>query len=248
MVESIVAIASVALILVVLLFVLELKLARTIHFVDEELQASERQLSDYRDFNRYLKRRERTEQLIRLDSVFGSLRYLRRYGVFLRKQLRARVELHAKRAEDLNVFLKRFVDEYVRREVESSNDFFMSRPFDRDQLEAIVKKDTYSLVLASAGSGKTRTLTARIAYLVKREADQHSILALAYTRTAEEEMRSRLKSEYGIVDADVRTFHSLGRELAKLSPNFRTGVANNQQQPEIMKEAGRPTPLRPVLC
>jgi len=133
--------------------------------------------------------------------------------------------------------LKRFVEEYVRREVESFKDFFKGRPFDREQLEAIVKKDTYSLVLASAGSGKTRTLTARIAYLVRRGVDQHGILALAYTRTAEEEMRGRLKTEYGIVEADVRTFHSLGRELSKLSPNFRTGVASNQHQPEIIKEA-----------
>ncbi len=235
--EPIVAISSVALVLVVLLLVLELKLTKTIDFVGQELQASERQLSDYRDFNRYLQGRERTAQTKRLDSVSGSLRFLRRYRAFLRKQQRTLVESHAKRAGDLKVFLKRFVDEYVRREVERSKDFFVGRPFDGDQLEAIVKKDTYSLVLASAGSGKTRTLTARIAYMVKREADQHSILALAYTRSAEEEMRSRLKSEYGIVDADVRTFHSLGRELAKLSPNFRTGVADNQQQSEIIRKS-----------
>src|SRR5437660_4350188 len=219
------------------LLLLELKLARTISFVDERLQSTENQLSGYRDFNNYLQGKERAAGRMNLEHVFSSLRFLGRYRVFLRKRHRPLVGAYFKRAEDLKTFLERFVHDYSLKEVERSNDFFEGRPFDGDQLEAIVKKETYNLVLASAGSGKTRTLTARVAYTVKRGANQHDILAPAYTKPAEEEMRNRLKNEYGIVEANVRTFHSLGREIARLSPNFRPGVADNQQQPEIIRKS-----------
>jgi DNA helicase-4 len=181
--------------------------------------------------------KERATGLKKLDPVLSSLRFVGKYRLFLRKKQRAQVEAYAKRADDQKLFLERFVNAYSTREIERSKEFFQSRPFDKDQLQAIVKRETYNLVLASAGSGKTRTLTARVAYTVRSGATQHEILALAYTKSAEEEMRHRLKNEYGIVEANVRTFHSLGREIAKLSPNFRTGVAGNQQQPEIIRKA-----------
>jgi DNA helicase IV len=219
------------------LLLLELKLTRTIRFVGTQLQAIEGELSRYQDYINYLQGKERAEQLKKLDTVSRSLHHVLRHRVFLRKLQRNTVEVLSNRADELKVFLERFVHEYTRKEIERSKDFFEGRPFDKDQLEAIVKKDTYSLVLASAGSGKTRTLTARIAFTVKHGANSRDILALAYTRSAQEEMRSRLKNEYDIADTKVRTFHSLGRELARRSPNFRTGVADNQQQPEIIRTA-----------
>ena len=128
------------------------------------------------------------------------------------------------------VFLENFVPEYAKREVKRHRDFFDGRPFDREQIEAIVKRDAHNLVIASAGSGKTRTLTARIAFTIKCGVSPREIVALAYTGTAEREMRDRLKSEYNVLDVDVRTVHSLGRELAEPSPNFRPGVCAKQQE------------------
>ena len=235
--EPVAIVSSTVLILIILIFLLELKLTRTIRSVGEQLQSNESQLSGYHDYNNYLQGKDRATGLRKLDSVFSSLHFVGRYQLFLRKRHRALVADYSKRADSQKTFLERFVHEYSMREVERSKDFFGTRPFDKNQLEAIVKKETYNLVLASAGSGKTRTLTARVAYTVKRGANQHDILALAYTKSAEEEMRNRLKEEYGIGDANVRTFHSLGREIAKLSPNFRTGVADNQQQPEIIRQS-----------
>ena len=222
--------------IVTILLLVKLKLARTIRSVGEELQSNENRLSNYRDYRNYLTGKERATGLKKLDSVLSSLRFVGKYRLFLRKKQRAQVEAYAKRADDQKLFLERFVHAYSTREIERSKEFFQSRPFDKDQLQAIVKKETYNLVLASAGSGKTRTLTARVAYTVRSGAIQNEILALAYTKSAKEEMRHRLKDEYGIVDANVRTFHSLGLEIAKLSPNFRTGVAGNQQQPEIIRK------------
>jgi len=159
--------------------------------------------------------------------------------MLLRKQQRDLVETSYKTTRELNSFLEQFIPEYTQSEVERHKDFFDGKQFDRDQIEAIVKRDVYNLVIAAAGSGKTRTLTARFAFMARCGADLGKILALAYTNPAEDEMRFRLETEYGIHDANVRTFHSLARELAMLSPNFRSGVANGGRQQELITESVR---------
>jgi DNA helicase-2/ATP-dependent DNA helicase PcrA len=87
------------------------------------------------------------------------------------------------------------------------------------------------LIVAGPGTGKTRTLTRRIAHLVReRGVAPDSCLAITFTRRAAEEMRERLR---GLLPADaaritVTTFHGLGamilreqHERAGLSPHFR---------------------------
>ena len=166
--EPVAIVSLTVLIIIILLFLLELKLTRAIGFVGEQLKSNESELSGYRDYGNYLQGKERATTLKKLESVFSSLYFVGRFHLFLRKRHRALVAAYSKRADSQKTFLERFVHEYSMREVERSNDFFGTRPFDKDQLEAIVKRETYNLVLASAGSGKTRTLTARVAYTVKR--------------------------------------------------------------------------------
>jgi uncharacterized protein (TIGR00375 family) len=87
------------------------------------------------------------------------------------------------------------------------------------------------LIMAGPGTGKTRTLTRRIAHLVRaRGVPPERCLAITFTRRAAEEMRERLR---GLLPADaaritVTTFHGLGamilreqHERAGLSPHFR---------------------------
>ena len=219
-----------------LLLVLELRLARTVRFVNHQLLEVERQLSEYGTFTKYLRRKDRVAQGEKLWSALRSLHFLRTYHMFLGGQQRVLVQAYYKRTNELAAFLEQFIPEYTKREIEGHKDFFEGRSFDRDQIEAIVKRDTYNLVIAAAGSGKTRTLTARLAFLIKCGAIPNEILALAYTRQAAEEMRRRLKDDHGI-KADVRTFHSFGRDLAKLSPNFRTDVAKNTDQRKFVKDS-----------
>ena len=80
-----------------------------------------------------------------------------------------------------------------------------------DQLDAVVHDDGPLLVIAGAGSGKTRVLTHRIAHLVTElHVNPMAILAITFTNKAAEEMRSRVAALIGPVARKmwVSTFHS----------------------------------------
>ncbi|MFZ3072850.1 MAG: UvrD-helicase domain-containing protein [Thermodesulfobacteriota bacterium] len=87
------------------------------------------------------------------------------------------------------------------------------------QIEAAVFKDGPLLVVAGAGSGKTKLLTSRIAHLVrKRNVPADRITAVTFTNKAAEEIKERLRRLLGTA-ADslwLGTFHSLGLKILKL--------------------------------
>ncbi len=81
----------------------------------------------------------------------------------------------------------------------------------RQQQEAVLHTGTPALVTAGAGSGKTRTLTAKIAHLVSGGCAPERILAITFTNKAADEMKSRLLGMTGIPESRfpwVRTYHS----------------------------------------
>ena len=75
------------------------------------------------------------------------------------------------------------------------------------------------LVLAGAGSGKTRVLTHRIAWVIATEgASPHSILAVTFTNKAAHEMRGRIEKLLGVPGSAmwVGTFHGIAHRLLRL--------------------------------
>ncbi len=84
------------------------------------------------------------------------------------------------------------------------------------------------LILAGAGSGKTRVITYRVAYLIKyRNVDPRNILAITFTNKAAEEMRSRIDGLLGSNNnVWIRTFHSTCAKILRGGAE-RIGIKNN---------------------
>lgn len=111
------------------------------------------------------------------------------------------------------------------------------------QKEAVEQTEGPLLVMAGAGSGKTRVLTHRIAYLIE---DKHvmpwNILAITFTNKAAREMKERVNKllEVGGDDVWVSTFHALGvrilrRNIEELGYNQAFNIAGTSEQKTLIK-------------
>ena len=87
----------------------------------------------------------------------------------------------------------------------------------KQQIEAVKHIDGPMLVLAGAGSGKTKVLTSRIAYLIEQGVSTDNILAITFTNKAAKEMKEReIKLiGYDAKSIQISTFHSLGLKIIK---------------------------------
>lgn len=86
------------------------------------------------------------------------------------------------------------------------------------QRNAVLHKDGPSMVIAGAGSGKTRVLTYRIAHLIHGGVDPFNILALTFTNKAAREMKSRISKIVGDNEAKnlwMGTFHSVFAKILR---------------------------------
>ncbi len=118
------------------------------------------------------------------------------------------------------------------------------------QRQAVAAPVGRQLVLAGAGSGKTRVLVHRIAWLMQVEhASPHSVLSVTFTNKAAAEMRHRIEQLMGISPAGmwVGTFHGLAHRLlrahwqeAKLNQNFQILDSDDQQRlvKRVIRELG----------
>ncbi len=115
------------------------------------------------------------------------------------------------------------------------------------QREAVFHTDGPLLILAGAGSGKTRVLTHRIAYLIEeRGVNPWNILAITFTNKAAGEMRQRVDSLVGFGSESiwVSTFHSmcvriLRRFIDRLGYDNRFTIYDTDDQKTLMREVCR---------
>ncbi|NDE29422.1 MAG: ATP-dependent DNA helicase [Flavobacteriia bacterium] len=101
--------------------------------------------------------------------------------------------------------------------METPNSSFLAT-LNEAQLEPVLHKEGPLIVIAGAGSGKTRVLTYRIAHLMASGVDSFSILALTFTNKAAREMKSRIAELVGESEAKnlwMGTFHSIFARLLR---------------------------------
>ncbi|WP_426415608.1 DNA helicase II [Aestuariirhabdus sp. LZHN29] len=112
---------------------------------------------------------------------------------------------------------------------------------DAQQCAVTAKPGNY-LVLAGAGSGKTRVLVSRVAWLVSQGESPYSIMAVTFTNKAAAEMRARIEALWGssLQGLWVGTFHSLAHRLlrahwrdARLPDNFQ--ILDSDDQLRLVK-------------
>jgi len=130
-----------------------------------------------------------------------------------------------------------------------------------DQLAAVESNDPHALVLAGAGSGKTRTLTYRVAWLLEHGVRPWQILLLTFTNKAAGEMLERIEDLTHVPRSSFLggTFHSVGQRIlranahaAGLQPDFSIldaddaetlfGNVCRQVAPAFIKTKNAPTP------
>lgn len=115
-----------------------------------------------------------------------------------------------------------------------------------EQYRAVTTINGPILIIAGAGSGKTRVITYRIANMLEKGIPQSQILALTFTNKAAKEMEDRIKSLTGrkLQNLTVSTFHAFGvrilrQDIDKLGyrPNF--SIYDETDRKSLIKETGR---------
>ncbi|KID41359.1 DNA helicase PcrA [Fructilactobacillus fructivorans] len=121
------------------------------------------------------------------------------------------------------------------------------------QQEAVEQTEGPLLIMAGAGSGKTRVLTHRIAYLIEEKGVMPwNILAITFTNKAAREMKERVSKLLGVGGDDVwvSTFHALGvrilrRDIDKLGYNRAFSITDSGEQKTLVKRILKDLDLDP---
>ena len=115
-----------------------------------------------------------------------------------------------------------------------------------EQYEAVMTIDGAILIIAGAGSGKTRVITFRIAHMLDAGVPQSAILALTFTNKAAREMSERIKELTGkkLPLLTVSTFHAFGvrilrQEISALGYRENFSIYDETDRNSLIKETGR---------
>jgi DNA helicase-2/ATP-dependent DNA helicase PcrA len=103
------------------------------------------------------------------------------------------------------------------------------KELNEEQRKAVIDMEGPSLVIAGAGSGKTRVLTYRVAYLLEQGVDAFNVLALTFTNKAAREMKERIIQLVGGTEAHnvwMGTFHSIFAKVLRIE-GHRLGYPPN---------------------
>jgi DNA helicase-2/ATP-dependent DNA helicase PcrA len=120
------------------------------------------------------------------------------------------------------------------------------KDLNKEQLAAVLQKNGPMIILAGAGSGKTRVLTYKVIYLIEQGVDPNNILMMTFTNKAASEMKERMQKFFekdGISKLPtIATFHSLCAKILRIDGE-KIGIPKNfliydsQDQKDAIKQA-----------
>ncbi len=122
----------------------------------------------------------------------------------------------------------------------------LAKQLNPEQLRAVATIDGALLIIAGAGSGKTRVITYRIAHMLNSGIPQSQILALTFTNKAAKEMEERIKeqTQKKLSHLTVSTFHAFGvrilhNDIVNLGWRENFSIYDETDKAQLIKEAGR---------
>ena len=114
-----------------------------------------------------------------------------------------------KNNKSIKKYIKRLLNNYkYKKYISNINYKYNSKLLDNHQKEALFLEENNTLVLASAGSGKTFIIEAKIDYLIKQGINEKDILVLSFTNNSVSDLKLKIK-----YDVDIFTFHKLALEI-----------------------------------
>ena len=128
----------------------------------------------------------------------------------------------------------------------------LKKELNPQQYRAVTTTEGAILIIAGAGSGKTRVITFRIAHMLDKGIPQSQILALTFTNKAAKEMADRIKTltEKKLQNLTVSTFHAFGvrilrQDIEKLGWRENFSIYDETDRVALIKECGRELKFSP---
>ena len=122
----------------------------------------------------------------------------------------------------------------------------LKKELNPEQFRAVTTTDGAILIIAGAGSGKTRVITFRIAHMLEKGIPQSQILALTFTNKAAKEMADRIKdlTQKKLQNLTVSTFHAFGvrilrQDIDKLGYRENFSIYDETDRIALIKECGQ---------
>ncbi|WP_246975582.1 UvrD-helicase domain-containing protein [Natribaculum luteum] len=189
--------------------------------VESKVSSLQHTASSYLNYEEYLTQpsRSRINQII--ETITSNLQTVRR-EVDLDQLSSPDQERFAELVEavsEVDDCLDGYNDSFISRERDRYEDLFSDigsndLSLTPEQQRAVIRNGIYNQVIAAAGTGKTLTLTTRVAYLIEsQEIDPSDILVIAFTKEARDEMEERLSDHFGITDVQIETVHAFGNSI-----------------------------------
>lgn len=184
--------------------------------------------NSYYDNNTHIKIKRGTNTLYQnIDKEFNNRMNLPDIEYFYRKY-----EHYYNNRDQIN-------DDWIENRMIQYDDYLSNidgKSLDSQQRNAVLRDENSTLVIAGAGSGKTLTISAKVAYLIdKNNVENDEILLLTFTKKAAQEMSERINKNLGI-DVNATTFHAHGMSVIKDVSNAHPSIIDEESKIQILDD------------